>query len=96
MRNARATGRAELDFGNGSRAVELEYRGDTLDVGRYRAAINRKHPILGRLLQRFVHGTECAFRVRPLAADAERARPLPATAPTSTALNPEPATPVAG
>lgn len=95
VRNARAAGRAELDLGDGPRAVELEYCGDAADVGRYRAAINRTHWILGPLLRWFVSGTECAFRVRPSAQAAEPPRSVSA-APSATPAGrrPLPATPV--
>lgn len=75
VRNLRATGRGDLDFGGGPRSVEFEWCSDPIDVGRYRAAVNRKHWILGPLLQRVVKGAQCAFRVKAQAAPVEASRP---------------------
>ena len=63
VRNVRATRRGSLDFGTGPHDVSFEPRESAEDIERYGSAIRRKHRVMGPILQRFVKGEPCTFRV---------------------------------
>jgi deazaflavin-dependent oxidoreductase (nitroreductase family) len=61
VRNLRASGRAELDFGSGARPANCRWAGGAAEVERFGQAIRSKYYILGPLLALFVRGERCAF-----------------------------------
>ena len=61
VKNVRATGRAELDFGSEQRPVKCRYAGDARDVQRFADAVKAKYPITSRILGVFFRGNRCAF-----------------------------------
>ena len=63
VRNVRATRRGSLDFGSGATPVSFEPRESADEIERYGAAIRRKYRVMGPILQRFVKGERCTFRV---------------------------------
>ena len=60
VKNIRANGRGELDFGSERHAVRCRWLDDR-DVERFGVAINRKYWILGPVLRTFFPGKRCAF-----------------------------------
>lgn len=62
VRNVRASGRALLDRGHGEEPIGCEPVTDPADVDRFRHAVRRKYPILGRLLPLLFERESCAFR----------------------------------
>ena len=61
VKNVRAKGRAELDFGSGPRAASCRWVDRPSDLERFRRAVASKYPITARILDRFVRGERCAF-----------------------------------
>ncbi len=65
VRNVRAGGRAELDFGEGSVAYRST-EGSAEELARFEKAILSKHPIGGRIINFMARGkTPSCFRLVP-------------------------------
>ncbi len=62
VKNLRANGRGELDFGQGARPISAEAREDPGDIRCFRNAISAKHPLMSRLLRLLFERRACAFR----------------------------------
>jgi len=65
VKNVRANGKSEIDFGTGPVPMRAHWRGDRADVERYERAIREKYPVSGRILGVLIRGTRCAFRLEP-------------------------------
>ena len=64
VRNLRAQGRCEIDFGAGPAAWLCREIRDPASIERFRSAILVKYPVAGRLLRLFVRGgRQVAFRL---------------------------------
>ena len=63
VRNLRACGRAELDMGEGPRAVTCRGIEGRVDRERFASALQARHPIMSRILRYFVRGERCGFRL---------------------------------
>lgn len=64
VRNLRATGRAELDFGQEGVAFGCEQAASEAEQQRFDQAILAKHPIAGRLIVAMARGkSPCCFRL---------------------------------
>jgi deazaflavin-dependent oxidoreductase (nitroreductase family) len=64
VRNLRAAGRAELDFGDGSATYRCEEARGAHEQQRFAKAILAKHPIAGRIINAMARGkTSCCFRL---------------------------------
>ncbi len=63
VRNLRACGRAELDMGEGPRAVTCRGIESCAHRERFASAIQARHPIMSRILGYFVRGERCGFRL---------------------------------
>ena len=61
VRNLRASGRAELDFGSGARPAKCEWAGGAAEIERFTAAVRRKYYIMAPIIHLFVRGEPCAF-----------------------------------
>lgn len=61
VKNLRANGRGQLDFGQGPRSITAKMREDPSDVERFKAAITLKHPLMSRLLRFFFERRSCVF-----------------------------------
>ena len=62
VRNVRASGRAELDFGSGPVPLRCTWIDRPAETERFQAAIRAKYWILSPVLSRLVRGTRCAFK----------------------------------
>lgn len=83
VRNVRAAGNAEIDFGDGPRRFRCDWVADGGAIARFRDAVRAKHPILSRIIGLFQgRGCQrCAFRLTPTGAPA-RIEPKPGAKPT--------------
>ena len=61
VRNVRAAGRAELDFGGGSEPYTARWEDDPSSRARFAQAIRVKHPLRSRLLSLLVRGRRPAL-----------------------------------
>lgn len=61
VKNVRASGRAELDFGSGPRQATFRWIDAPRDMDRFRQAIVARYPITARVLNLIVRGERCAF-----------------------------------
>lgn len=65
VRNLTATGRGEIDLGDGARACTCQRIGDQASMARFHAAIRAKYPIMSRVVALMVRNkTPGAFRLR--------------------------------
>jgi hypothetical protein len=66
VRNLEASGRAELDFGQGPSAYIATRCHDLAQMQRFRSAVEAKHPILSRIIASLTRGkTAGCFRLEP-------------------------------
>jgi len=66
VKNLRATGRAELDFGTGPHPLRCTEATSAEDQRRFEQAILAKHPIAGRIINAMARGkTPSCFRLEP-------------------------------
>jgi deazaflavin-dependent oxidoreductase (nitroreductase family) len=64
-RNLRATGTADLDFGDGPTRYKATEISTAAEYDRFVSAVHAKHPIVSRLIQLLARGkTGCCFRLR--------------------------------
>jgi deazaflavin-dependent oxidoreductase (nitroreductase family) len=50
VRNLRGTGRGAIDFGQGEIQVRAEFTDDPAMTARHNAAVKKKYPVMGRLI----------------------------------------------
>jgi deazaflavin-dependent oxidoreductase (nitroreductase family) len=67
VKNLRSTGKGAIDFGQGEIQVTAEFTDDPAMTSRHKAAVVKKYPIMGRLIDGlFGRGKKrVAFRLRP-------------------------------
>lgn len=69
VRNLRTTGRAELDFGQGTIACRCEEGAGASEQQRFDEAILAKHPVASRIIGAMARGKiPCCFRLVAVAA----------------------------
>jgi deazaflavin-dependent oxidoreductase (nitroreductase family) len=51
VKNLRDTGKGAIDFGQGEIQVTAEFTDDPVVTARHKAAVNKKYPIMGRLIE---------------------------------------------
>ncbi len=67
VHNVRATGHAHLDFGNGPKEYKCFWIANSRELVRFTKAVNKKYPVMSRLLQFFKRGgKQIAFRLEPV------------------------------
>jgi deazaflavin-dependent oxidoreductase (nitroreductase family) len=66
VRNLRATGKGAIDFGQGEIQVTAEFTDDPGVTARHKAAVLKKYPIMGRLIDGLFgrNKKRIAFRLR--------------------------------
>ncbi len=66
VRNLRANSRARVNFGGGVTEMHAEARRGVADLDRFRAAVQKKYPLLSRIIGLFVRNKkQAAFRLVP-------------------------------
>ena len=61
VKNVRARGSADVDFGDGPRTARFKWVESARERERYGNAVLAKYPVLSRIIRLFTRGERCAF-----------------------------------
>jgi len=67
VHNVKASGHAQLDFGNGPKQYKCYWVVNSRELAAYSKAVRKKYPVMSRLVSTFNRGgKQIAFRLEPV------------------------------